>query len=330
MATFADLMSLLLTFFVLLLSFANMDVVRFRVVLGSVRDAFGVQFEHPGEKEAVSSSIIQMSKQESSANLKVIEEIAMLQKVKKFIEDSGMEGLMEVSLGERGVVIRIKGHILFTSGEASLRKEAPQALAPIVKLTRAMDNQMSIEGHTDDRPIHTSRYPSNWELSTARAVATMRYLVDEGGMEPARVNVAGYADMRPIDDNTTDTGRAKNRRVEFVFLRSSDKGPITVEQIEAARKEMERMREDHSLLDDPTMGLDGGLLLDGDGGVPADAGVSEQEAVVPEQAGDGGLSVDAPTRDASPPPAPDATIVAPNIAPSYSSGAVTPIGEPTP
>lgn len=324
MATFADLMSLLLTFFVLLLSFANMDVVRFRVVLGSVKEALGVQFEHPGDKEAVSTSIIQMSKQESSPNLKIIDEVAMLKKVKKFIKDSGMEGLMEASLGERGVVIRIKGHILFTSGDASLRKEAPAALAPIVKLIQAMDNQMAIEGHTDDRPIQTTRFPSNWELSTARAVATMRYLVDKGGMAPTRVNVAGYADMRPISDNKTSEGRAKNRRVEFVFLRSPDKDPITTEEVEAARKEMERMRADESLLDDPGpvgdagTGSDGGVL----GALDAGAAVVE----VSEEA-DAGEALPA---DAGPPPAPDATIVAPDISPKMKAEDVTPVGEASP
>lgn len=299
MATFADLMSLLLTFFVLLLSFANMDVVRFKVVLGSVRDAFGVQFEHPGEMEAVSTSIVELSKQESSPTIKVIEEIMMLERVKKFIKEADMEDMMSAELDERGVVIRIKGHILFRSGEADLReKEGPKALGPVVKLAKVMDHQLSIQGHTDDRPINTSKYPSNWELSTARAVATMRFLMSEE-LKPERMNVAGYADMRPLAPNTTAKGRATNRRVEFVFLRNGDRQSITKEEIEAAKRELDRMREAKTLMDDPQLYDDGGMRPVRDGG-PDDG---------------------EPIRDAGPvaDAAPDARpVVAPDISPNFS------------
>ena len=302
MATFADLMSLLLTFFVLLLSFANMDVVRFKVVSGSVREAFGVQFQHPGQIEAVSTSIVELSKQESSPTIKVIEEVMMLEKVQKFIKDADMEDMMEAELDERGVVIRIKGHVLFKSGSADLRKEAPEILEPIVKLAKAMDHQLSIQGHTDDRPIRTSRFPSNWELSTARAVATMRHLVSQD-LDPARMNVAGYADMRPVTENTSAEGRAKNRRVEFVFLRSGDRKSITKEEIEAAKREIARMRADKSLLDGPAVG-DGGLRVLLDGG-------SVSDAVVTSDAG--------PSDDAGADASPDAgPVVAPKLSPDFS------------
>jgi len=247
MATFADLMSLLLTFFVLLLSFANMDVVRFKMALGSVRDALGVQFKHPGDVEAVSSHIIEVSKQESSPNILVIEEIMMLEKVKKFIKEAKLEAMMEAELDERGVVIRIKGHILFRSGEATLRKHAPQMLTPVIRLAKAMNNQLSIQGHTDDRPIRTSRFPSNWELSTARAVATMRFLLREG-LSAKRMNVAGYAHMRPVAPNNSSEGRASNRRVEFVFLRKGSHKTITREDIAVAKRAIERMQKDQTLM----------------------------------------------------------------------------------
>ncbi|MCP4448189.1 MAG: OmpA family protein [Myxococcales bacterium] len=308
MATFADLMSLLLTFFVLLLSFANMDVVRFKVVLGSVRDAFGVQFEHPGDMEAISTSIVAMSKEESSPTIKVIEEVMMLEKVKKIIKDEGMEDMMSAELDERGVVIRIKGHILFRSGEAELRDEGLKALGPVIKLAKAMDHQLSIQGHTDDRPISTSKFPSNWELSTARAVATMRYL-SSNALQPARMNVAGYANMRPLAKNTTAAGRAKNRRVEFVFLRNGDRKTITKEEIEAAKREIARMREDNSLLDDPQFYDDGGVRPPRDGGP-----ISESTTVDAQPPSDAG-----PTFDAAPDAAPDAgPIVAPDLSPDFS------------
>ncbi len=308
MATFADLMSLLLTFFVLLLSFANMDVVRFKVVLGSVRDAFGVQFEHPGEMEAVSTSIVELSKQESSPTIKVIEEVMMLERVKKFIKEANMEDMMSAELDERGVVIRIKGHILFRSGEAELRKEeGPKALGPVVKLARAMDHQLSIQGHTDNRPIRTSKFPSNWELSTARAVATMRYLMSED-LKPERMNVAGYADMRPLAPNTTAKGRAQNRRVEFVFLRNGNRTSITKEEIEAAKRELDRMRQDQTLMDDPQLFDDGGVRPVRDGGLEALSEITDA----------------GPMADAAPDAAPDARpVVAPDLRPNFSADEVS-------
>ncbi len=347
MATFADLMSLLLTFFVLLLSFANMDVVRFKVVLGSVREAFGVQFQHPGDIEAVSTSIVELSKQESSDNLQVVEEIMMLQKVQKFIQENKMENLMEASLSERGVVIRIKGHILFKSGASDLRKEAPMALAPVVKLTKAMPHQLSVEGHTDDRPIRSRKYPSNWELSTARAVSTMRYLIDKG-LDPKRVNVSGYADMRPIVSNETREGRARNRRVEFIFLRAPGKEPITKKQIEAARVELERMRNDKTLMDDPMAGQDEegatpestpvptpeSAPLDGDDKitVPTEAAPTtpdEAAAAVAEPAVDETPEMAVPGET---PPDTAGAAAAPGIVPSLSPGIrasdVTPLSQP--
>ncbi len=327
MATFADLMSLLLTFFVLLLSFANMDVVRFRVVLGSVRDAFGVQFEHPGDMEAVSTSIIALSKQESSPSLKIMEEIMMLQKVKKFIKESEMENLMEASLTERGVVIRIKGHILFRSGDALLRKGGGDALEPVLKLTRAMPHQLSIEGHTDNKPIKSRKFPSNWELSTARSVSVMRFLVDNG-LDPKRVNVAGYADMRPLESNSTRAGRAKNRRVEFIFLRSPEKEPITKEEIEAAKVELERMAKDHTLMDDPLGTADEEDENSTDTEAESEeAPVEESDAAEPEEAVAEEAAAEEAAADEEEEAPPSAPSIAPSLSPGIKASDVTPVAE---
>lgn len=353
MATFADLMSLLLTFFVLLLSFANMDVVRFKVVLGSVREAFGVQFQHPGDIEAVSTSIVALSKQESSDSLQLVEEIMMLQKVQKFIEENKMENLMEASLSDRGVVIRIKGRILFRSGDSDLRKQAPKALEPVLKLTEAMDHQLSVEGHTDNRPIKSRKYPSNWELSTARAVATMRYLVDKG-LDPSRVNVSGYADMRPLESNDTPDGRARNRRVEFIFLRAPDKEPISKEEIEAARVELEKMRNNNTLMDDPKADEEGeavegeaepagGLTPESEGEVPEASEVVEGAAetstetegapadaeAVPEEGADKEKPDEpAATEGEAPAKPPVEAGIGPSLSPGIKASDVTPLSQP--
>ena len=219
MATFADLATLLLTFFVLMLSFANMDVIKFRMALGSVKDALGVEVEHPGDVSALATSPIEMSKRESTDKLELMEEIQLLNQVRDMIKQEGLDGEIEAELSERGVVVRVKGQVLFPLGKATLHKKASATLDTIIKLAKKMPYPMVVEGHTDSRPIRTAGFPSNWELSSARAIAAMRYIVAKGGLDPKRISVAGYAHMRPIASNKTAGGRTKNRRVEFVFLR---------------------------------------------------------------------------------------------------------------
>lgn len=226
MATFSDLATLLLTFFVLLLSFANLDVIEFRMMLGSVRDAMGVDSNHPGTYEALSTSPVEFSKNPSSSRLQLMEEMQMLHKVKKAIEDSGMSAAMEAELSERGVVVRVKEAVLFPSASAKMRTgDAHTVLAAIRKITDDLEAKLLVEGHTDNRPIRSTKYPSNWELSAARAIAAMRHLVDEEKLDARRIGVAGYGDQRPVSSNDSAEGRARNRRVEFIFLRDAPRNP---------------------------------------------------------------------------------------------------------
>lgn len=233
MATFADLATLLMTFFVLLLSFSNMDKTLFRVALGSVRDALGVQFEHPGDIEGVTTSVIEFSKEESTSNMKVTDDI-ILGQVNEILEKSGLDSDVEANLNSRGVAIRLKGKLLFARGEASLRSEAEQTLKVLFEICSSIPLPIAFEGHTDDSPIRTRRFKSNWELSTARAMAVMRDLV-ERGVAQERVAVAGYAHMKPIASNDTKVGRSTNRRVELILLRAPE-----VERLKTPERPKER------------------------------------------------------------------------------------------
>lgn len=232
LATFADLSTLLLTFFVLLLSFANMDVVEFKMMLGSVRDAMGVQHEHPGRIMGLTTSVVEFSKRESTKNLDILEQ-EMIVKVQQFIQKNNLEGSVTVSQGDRGVIVQVREQLLFRVGRARLRKGAGRALSIIADLSRAVDLPLWIEGHTDDRPIRTLRFPSNWELSAARAAAALRFLTNEKKVDRDRIRIGGYADTKPIASNDTPEGRRKNRRVEFVFVRP-------------AKRELEQARREHA------------------------------------------------------------------------------------
>ena len=218
MATFADMMMLLLCFFILLLSFATMDVVKFREALGSVQEALGVQFAHAGQFEAIASSPLQLDEFEATEG--VGEDRALLDELNAAISEEGLDNEIGAEIDGRGVIVRINGQVLYQQGDSSLKPESDAILSRIAALVRGTRHRVMIEGHTDDIPIQTARYPSSWELSTARAIAAMRFLVDHN-VDAERVSVAGYADQRPVAPNDGPENRATNRRVEFVFIRET-------------------------------------------------------------------------------------------------------------
>lgn len=217
LATFADLMSLLLTFFILLLSFATMDIVKFRDALGSVQEAFGVTVKVEAQGDEVPRAAMTIF--ESPAAPSTVEDQALLQELSDAIADERLSEQVDAAVDGRGVVLRISGEVLYLQGEAQLRPEAVPILSRVASLVASSDHRIVIEGHTDNVPIRTAQFPSNWELSTARAIAAMRFLVDHD-IDASRVGVAGYADFRPLLANDTDANRAINRRVEFVFIRN--------------------------------------------------------------------------------------------------------------
>ena len=221
MATFADMMTLLLTFFILLLSFATMDAQKFRDAMGSVQEALGVQFIHDGTLEGFTSAPIQLFDQEAAPRPAVLEDQALLRELRDAIRQERLNEEMVAEISGRGVIVQINGQLLYEEGQATVRLEANPILNRIADLINRTEHLIMIEGHTDDLPINTARFPSNWELSTARAIAAMRFLVDQS-VPPARMGVAGYADLRPIQPNDTAEHRAANRRVEFVFIRKTE------------------------------------------------------------------------------------------------------------
>ncbi len=227
MATFGDLMSLLLCFFVLLLSFASMDAKRFAEVNGSMRDAFGVQQIEPGEFEALSDDLISLNDRSTSSHVSVIDVPTraktdakrLVQRIKASIAAQRMDRLIEVEETPRGVMIRVPGQLMFSSGSTELRPESLVFLREIAGLINGTPDTVAIEGHTDASP--SSATTTNWTISTARAVATLEFLVDVGHVDPSRLQATGFADTKPIASNEEPAGRAKNRRVEFTFLRTS-------------------------------------------------------------------------------------------------------------
>lgn len=230
MATFADMMTLLLCFFVLLLSFATMDIIKFTEMIGSMHEAFGAQQEMVAQYQALSTSPIEFSETETSADLDILEQPSqgksreaeareLVTEVQEAVRRLELEDSVEVENEDRGVVLRVSGKLLFDPGGDRLHPASEPFLAEIAAIAGRVPNALSVEGHSDDRPIRTGRYPSNWHLAAGRAIAAVRYLAEEGGIERSRLAATSYGPTRPLVANDSAEHRATNRRVEFVFLR---------------------------------------------------------------------------------------------------------------
>ena len=273
MATFADLMALLMCFFVLLLSFAEMDVLKFKRLAGSMRTAFGVQRVVEANEIPMGTSIIaqefspgrpeptpindvkQRTSEEDQRNLQVqctpdqlTDEVTLTQKqstaqdkalvdqLAEMIEETRRDavdlanalstqikkGEVEIETRGRDITVRIKEQGSFASGSAQLRSGFKGVLHDVRDVLSEKSGEILVQGHTDNIAISTSRFRSNWELSTARAVSVAHELLTERVLNPQRLTVSGYSDTRPLVKNDSKENRAFNRRVEIVVSQGLD------------------------------------------------------------------------------------------------------------
>jgi chemotaxis protein MotB len=144
----------------------------------------------------------------------------------QYLKAHGLQNQVQTTISRRGLVVRVlTDKVLFDSGQATLKPEGLPLLGEVANLLNvATDHQIAVEGHTDSVPISSAQYPSNWELSTARATTVVRYFISRS-VDASRMTASGYADLHPIASNATDRGRQLNRRVEIVLLRNTPQIP---------------------------------------------------------------------------------------------------------
>ncbi|MFO7818437.1 MAG: OmpA/MotB family protein [Thermodesulfobacteriota bacterium] len=223
-STFADLMSLLLTFFVLLLSFANMDIQKFQDMMGSIKDAFGVQVKRE-QADYIAFSPTKFERKDMQLNEQSELVLGMVMRLKAMIEDdSQLKKNVDIAPDDQGVLMRVNNGVMFASNSAALKPESKKVLMDVINLLKEYNFDLIVRGHSDDQYVKSNMYPSNWELSAARAIAALRYIVDNGGINSSRLKAVGYADTRPLVPNTSLKNRAVNRRVEFYFYRPHVEG----------------------------------------------------------------------------------------------------------
>lgn len=202
---------ILLCFFILLTSFASLQrskITQFAKSFSNAVSIFsgGVSLERGST--FVASKALVLNKEDRIARL--------FAKVQALGLQSGLEGV-KISRTRRGVVMTLADRMLFASGEAAISRSAYALLDKIARLINQLDVYVDIEGHTDDRPISSAAFPSNWELSTTRAVNVLRHLISVDGVPAKRVSAVGFAEYHPLGPNDTPQNRALNRRVEIIF-----------------------------------------------------------------------------------------------------------------
>lgn len=224
--TFADLVTLLMVFFILLFAMGSIEDEKWRLVKQSLKTALGTDdIPEAGTRqglEVISAVLNEQSLQavdEVGAMVaKEIEEIAS--EVEEFVYKNKLGGQVQVSSDERGAVITVSDIVLFSPGTATVNEKGVHVIKQVFDLLNQFNYKVKIEGHTDDSPIRTDRFPSNWELSASRAAEVARMFV-ESGFSAENLSIEGLAQFRPKVPNTSPTNRAINRRIEIVYQRGS-------------------------------------------------------------------------------------------------------------
>ncbi len=215
--TYGDCMSLLLTFFIMLLSFANMDMVKYKEVLGSVEKAFGVQTEvfQMGKPGGLQQPI----KMESAQNEAEARKDALVQLLQSKTYEENLQNNIFIVKDKMGVRMEIAGSVMFDPGKTDLLPTAVRLFRKLIPIMQETLYKVSVEGHTDNSPLTGNPiFPSNWELSSARAGTVVRFFITEGQLDPRRFSAVGRADTQPLVDNETPENRSANRRVSIIFL----------------------------------------------------------------------------------------------------------------
>ncbi|MDX1459075.1 MAG: flagellar motor protein MotB [Marinobacter sp.] len=274
--TFADLMSLLMCFFVLLLSFSEIDAAKFKQIAGELAKAFGVQREvpalevpkgtspvfdsfSPGPPQPTVLDEVKQTTSEQAPELETLRSPIDQQiehqisermdettaKVAKVLEEAIRDGRVQMLQEGRRIVIRIEERGSFPSGSAEVTWEFEDLLLDMAEVFAEIPGRLTIEGHTDNVPIRSDRFQSNWDLSAVRASSVANVLLESGAVEPDRLVVKGLADTQPRENNDTPESRALNRRVEIIIDLS---GPM--EEQEARLRELIEAGQSETLTPD--------------------------------------------------------------------------------
>lgn len=228
---YADLLTLLLALFIILFAASQIDSEKYQRIMHSFNDAFTGSISFFNEPAVIPNPNLPADKLNPYAakNAKQLErekETTELMELKdeldQYAEENGFMGKIETILNDDQLMIMIRDHALFDSGSAEVKQESrPLAFTIGEMLAEHKDFRIEVSGHTDNVPIHSAKFDSNWDLSTARALSFMKILLKNKSIDESRFKAIGYGEFKPIESNDTAEGRAKNRRVEISIKRNS-------------------------------------------------------------------------------------------------------------
>lgn len=242
MTTYSDMVTLLLTFFIMLFSMATIDKNKFTDIAKSlsnslmnlstgesILDSSGksiitVDFVNPSDKnlpeqkekyiESAEEMVIDAQRQIHNMEMDIAKD-----EIRQAVEAQGIGEKVEIVEEKDYILVRLESEVFFDSGRADIRSEGIIVLQQFAEILRNIDNEILVSGHTDNVPINTPLYKSNWELSTARATTVVRYFTETLGLDPMKFTATGNGEFRPIEDNNTAEGRQRNRRIEIMIMK---------------------------------------------------------------------------------------------------------------
>ncbi len=227
LTTFNDLVTLLMVFFVLLFSLSSIDTKKMADFQYALQSGLGILQE--GKHATVSVQADSLVKDMSHVNTQAEgrsgspQQQGMQATIESVLETLGTDIGIQVTYTQQGAHLGFQDGVLFDFGRADISKQGYGILDKIVTVIRKMPYPIRVEGHTDNVPIHTQKFPSNWELSTARAVNVLKYFANTGQIDPRRLSAVGYGDSKPLVANDSPRNQAKNRRVEIVLIKEDRK-----------------------------------------------------------------------------------------------------------
>lgn len=233
LTTYSDLVTLLLTFFVLLFSFSTIDAAKWRTLVSSLQGGIGVLDGNPDTITAEFGDMPEMErkisdkdgKKDGNTEKNVQDQFVQLYKdMDEYLRENDIQAEVQLSKTQTEILVRFREYVLFDTGKADIKDDAVSILNGVAQILKKFDNQIQrirVEGHTDSRPINTYIYPTNWELSGGRAARVVRYFQEWYGIPGNKLSFAGYGEYYPISPNDTEEGMSQNRRVDITIVRSS-------------------------------------------------------------------------------------------------------------
>ncbi|MBI5896482.1 MAG: flagellar motor protein MotB [Desulfobacterales bacterium] len=215
--TFGDMMSLLLCFFVLLLSISEMDRQKYKQAVGSLGKAFAVKMEGPPMDTPKGMEIIARDFDQEIVETRLSQDLG--KEIDQMVASDLVEYKDQIAMEttDAQVTVRLMGESTFDSGKDEIREKLKPLLANMARVLEKENSDIIIAGHTDNRPMHSGPFKSNLRLSIARAAAVADFLLTNSTIDPKRISTMGFGEFRPIESNSTERGREKNRRVEIIL-----------------------------------------------------------------------------------------------------------------